>query len=232
MLLHVVGLNIWCGNAMCFVSNNMRQQVAPGRATLLPGLQWFARLCQAVLLSTLIVPSSSLQDNTTYVHVTEWADARTKLQSVGILLQSSTGAPSPLQPPALSVRNCLVAATNNTLVPDLLRAAAIVTPQPLLVYLTTNVSIGVAPALPATGIQIGRPVVFVGLWSAVTSINFQMVVNQLNASVSPYSNVTFVGVVLENLATGDSVTSAIAAPFSITIENNVWAVYYNRCVAV
>lgn len=68
-----------------------------------------------------------------------------------------------------------------------------------------------------------------GLQSAITSINFHMVVNQLNASTSQYSNTTFVGLVLENLGPGDTITSAVAAPFSIAVVNNVWAVYYNRC---
>eukprot|EP00878_Enallax_costatus_P021540 GHUV01022807.1.p1 GENE.GHUV01022807.1~~GHUV01022807.1.p1 ORF type:complete len:199 (-),score=39.82 GHUV01022807.1:293-889(-) len=136
--------------------------------------------------------------------------------------QNSQQLPSPY------ISNCILGATNSTLVPALLTNAAKETPQPLLVYLTTNVSLGVFPKLPATGVQINRPVIFVGLQSLVTSIDFQMAVNQLNETGSKYSNVTFVGVVLENLAPGDTVTGAVAPPFSITISNNVWAAYYNR----
>lgn len=132
--------------------------------------------------------------------------------------------------PALTVNNCLLLTTNTTLLPALRSHAAVATPVPLLVYLTSNVTIGLQPPLPAYGIQIKRPVVFVGLQSLDTSIDFQMVVNQLNLTGSPYSNTTFVGTVLENLAAGDTVTSAVAAPFSIAVSNNLWAVYYNRWV--
>eukprot|EP00882_Tetradesmus_deserticola_P018865 GHRQ01020267.1.p1 GENE.GHRQ01020267.1~~GHRQ01020267.1.p1 ORF type:complete len:154 (-),score=54.63 GHRQ01020267.1:116-577(-) len=111
-----------------------------------------------------------------------------------------------------------------------MRQAAVVTPQPLLVFITTNVSLGVNPALPPGGLQFNRPVLLVGLQSVVTSVDFGMVVNQLNLTRSIYSNLTIVGLVLENLAPGDAVTSAIAAPFSIAIINNLWAAYYNRCV--
>jgi hypothetical protein len=120
--------------------------------------------------------------------------------------------------------------TNATLLSALIPHAAVATPLPLLVYLTSNVSIGAYPPLPASGVVIRRPVVFVGLQSAITSIDFQMVVNQLNAS-AVYSNTTFVGLALENLGPGDTITSAVAAPFSIAVVNNVWAVYYNRCGA-
>lgn len=144
-------------------------------------------------------------------------------------MQAPAQLSNPLQLPPPLVKNCLVTATNSTLVPSLIANAAAVTPQPLLVYITTNVSIGAFPSLPATGVPINRPVVFVGLQSLVTSIDFQMVVNQLNATGSQYSNVTFVGLALENLAPGDATTSTVAAPFSIAISNNVWAVFYNRC---
>jgi hypothetical protein len=121
--------------------------------------------------------------------------------------------------------------TNATLLSALIPHAAVATPLPLLVYLTSNVSIGAHPPLPANGVVVKRPVVFVGLQSVITSIDFQMVVNQLNASASQYSNTTFVGLALENLGPGDTITSAVAAPFSIAVVNNVWAVYYNRCDA-
>lgn len=166
-----------------------------------------------------------VQDNTNFLHIRQWSDARTQLRSVGVLLGSSVPGSPPTVP---IVKNCLTLTTNTTLVSALIPHAAVATPLPLLVYLTSNVTIGAHPPLPSNGVVIKRPVVFVGVQSAITSIDFEMVVNQLNASASQYANTTFVGLALENLGPGDIVTSAVAAPFSIAIVNNVWAVYYNR----
>jgi hypothetical protein len=172
-----------------------------------------------------------LQDNSTFLYVHEWSDSRTQLSGVGLLLQAQQQQQQ--QQPSLAattvVKNCITAATNNTLVPALKAHAAILTPQPLLVFITTNVSLGMHPPLPSEGLHFNRPVVLVGLQSAVTSVDFEMVVNQLNLTGSKYSNVTFVGLVLENIAPGDAATSVVAAPFSIAISNNLWAAYYNRC---
>jgi hypothetical protein len=96
------------------------------------------------------------------------------------------------------------------------------------VYLTTNVSLGARPRLPAAGIAVGRPLLIVGLQSAITSIDFEMAVNQVNETGSQHANVTLVGVAMENLAPGDAVSSTVAAPFSIAVVNNVWPVLYNR----
>jgi hypothetical protein len=168
-----------------------------------------------------------LQDNSTFVYVHEWTDSRTQLSGVGLLLQAKQRPMSVAAAPV--VKNCIVAATNNTLVPALLTHAPISTPQPLLVFITTNVTLGEHPPLPPEGLQFNRPVVLVGLQSVVTSIDFEMVVNQLNLTGSKFSNVTLVGLVLENIAPGDAATSVVAAPFSIAISNNLWAAYYNRC---
>lgn len=168
-----------------------------------------------------------MQDNSSFLHIHHWTDGKTTLDSVGLLLETAALQNS-LQLPSPHISNCILGATNSTLVPALLTNAAVATPQPLLVYLTTNVSLGAFPKLPATGVLVNRPVIFVGLQSLVTSIDFQMVVNQLNETGSKYSNVTFVGVVLENLAPGDAITTALAPPFSIAISNNVWAVSFNR----
>eukprot|EP00878_Enallax_costatus_P006127 GHUV01006423.1.p1 GENE.GHUV01006423.1~~GHUV01006423.1.p1 ORF type:complete len:1088 (+),score=332.66 GHUV01006423.1:306-3569(+) len=169
-------------------------------------------------------------DNSTFIHVYDWSDGVTTLKSVGLLLQQTDDASGKLGPSPALTENVVLAATNGTLVPSLMAHASIVTKQPLLVYITTNVSLGLNPQLPASGLAINRPVVFVGLQSLVTSIDFQMVVNQLNETGSTYSNVTFVGLVLENLAPGDSESSALAAPLSIAVSNNVWAAFYNRTV--
>jgi hypothetical protein len=68
---------------------------------------------------------------------------------------------------------------NRTLVPTLLRDAGVRTAQPLLVRITTNVTLG--PGLNSS-IPIRRPVLLMGLASAVTSVDFGMVVSQLNVT--------------------------------------------------
>jgi hypothetical protein len=171
------------------------------------------------------------QDNTNFFHIQHWSDAHTQLKSVGVLLATpGPGPPGAVQLNLPYVKNCLFAMTNVSLLSALIPHAAVATPLPLLVYLASNVSLGMHPPLPAQGVLIKRPVVFVGLLSVITSIDFEMVVNQLNVTGSPYSNTTFVGLVLENLAPGDVVTSAVASPLSIAITNNLWAVYFNRWV--
>jgi hypothetical protein len=190
-------------------------------------LRSWRRLAELPLL--LLLLGALLQDNTNFIHIHHWSDGRTLLRSVGLLL-GSPAYEAGAAPALPSVKNCLIISTNTTLLPALIPNAAVATPLPLLIYLTSNVSIGQHPPLPVGGIVIKRPVVFVGMQSLLTSIDFEMVVNQLNLTGSQYSNITFVGVVLENLAPGDIITSAVASPFSIAITNNVWAVLYNRCV--
>lgn len=159
-------------------------------------------------------------DNVSFLHVHGFNDSRTTLHSVGVLLQAPPSTPNPVNLPWPLVKDCVMA-TNATLVPSLLTFAGATTSQPLLVYVDANVSLGAS-------VVIRRPVVFIGLQSLLTSVDLQMVVNQLNETDSPYANVTFVGLILENLAPGDVVTSAVAAPFSIAITNNVFAAYYDR----
>lgn len=191
-------------------------------------ISWCTNTHRAAAISfyRLVRHCAPLQDNATVLYVHQWKDTRTQLAAVALLLQAPAQAPNSLNLPSPLVKNSLVAGTNRTLLPFLLMNAAITTPQPLLVFITTNVSLGAHPPLPVTGIAINRPVVFIGLQSLVTSIDFEMVVNQLNAT-SKYSNITVVGLVLENLAPGDAETSAVASPFSIAISNNLWAAFYN-----
>jgi hypothetical protein len=68
---------------------------------------------------------------------------------------------------------------NATLVRTLLRDASIATPQPLLVRITSNVTLG--PGLNGS-LPIRRPVLLLGLASVPTSVDFGMVVNQLNVT--------------------------------------------------
>ncbi|KAI8470186.1 MAG: hypothetical protein J3K34DRAFT_521543 [Monoraphidium minutum] len=169
-------------------------------------------------------------DNATFLHIHDYSapDGRAALLSVAVLLRPppppAGGAPPPPPPGAL------LGVTNATLVPLLLAHARADTAAPLLVYLASNVSLGSHPRLPARGVPVRRPLVIVGLQSLVTSIDLEMQVNQLNEAAGRRANVTFAGVVLENLAPGDAATSVVASPFSIAVVNNVWAAYYNRTV--
>jgi hypothetical protein len=74
-----------------------------------------------------------------------------------------------------------MAATNDTLVELLQQYASVTSPAPLLVLLTTNVSLCYAPfgALPRGGLCIKRPVVFVGSPTVATGVNFCMQANQV-----------------------------------------------------
>jgi hypothetical protein len=176
------------------------------------------------------------QDNATFIHIHAWSDGRTSLRSVGLLLQdrgagAAAAASSASQAVHLPrIANALPAMTNSSLVPALLAHAGIPTAAPLLVYLAANTSLGAAPPLPAGGVRVARPLLLVGLASLPTSLDLQMVVNQLNETGGGHANVTFAGLILENLAAGDAETGPYAPPFSLTITNNVWSVLYNRCV--
>lgn len=147
-------------------------------------------------------PNPVPQDNTTFVHIAKYTDGRTSLSSVGVFLAGAPpgGAPPGPLPVAATSPNALLAATNATLVPGLLAGAGIAQAAPLLVYVASNVSLGAHPPLPLGGIAVRRPVVLVGLASRPTSVDFEMVVNQLNASTSTWARVTFVELILENLA--------------------------------
>lgn len=87
---------------------------------------------------------------------------------------------------------------NTTLVPTLVRDAAVSTSQPLLVRVTANVTLGPGLLRP---ISIRRPVLLLGMASALTSVDLGMVVNQLNVT-SPYGKIYWQSLVLENLAPG------------------------------
>jgi hypothetical protein len=178
-------------------------------------------------------PCGPTQDNATFIHIHKWTNDRNGwLHSVGVLLAAPPGTPDPLELPPPLVANAVLAATNATLVPALTLHAGALSRAPLLVYVASNVSLGLAPPLPASGVVVRRPLVIVGLQSLVTSVDLGMVVNQLNETGSPYSNVTFVGLALENCAPGDAGSAIVAGPFSIAISNNLWAASYNRYAAV
>jgi hypothetical protein len=140
-----------------------------------------------------------------------------------------TGAPGTPAPPASTVQqplNYVWWADNSTIVQHLTQQGGMNTPLPLLLYQTGNVTLGAAQ-VPPGGIAINRPVFWVGLSSANTSVDWHMSVNQL-VLTGTWSNLTFVSLVIENTAPGDARSAEVAAPLSTTSVANIWAVYVNR----
>jgi hypothetical protein len=72
----------------------------------------------------------------------------------------------------------------------------------MLIRLMDDVTLG--PGITHS-IPIRRPILLLGMVSAPTSVDMGMVVNQLNVT-PPFGQITWQGLVLENLAPGESVT--------------------------
>jgi hypothetical protein len=128
-----------------------------------------------------------LQDGKTFVHVAAWESKQSSVHSVTLISGSCLAADASSYTDfagALATAEqdgCNVQSVDNTtLIPTLVESGGIPTPQPLLVFITANVSLGFG--LKAGSIPIHRPVVLVGLYSVPTSIDMYMVVNQLNVT--------------------------------------------------
>jgi hypothetical protein len=151
-----------------------------------------------------------LQDGRSFLHIPEYMDKSTALRSVTLISGpcEAEAADTFLQPaaaaalvPSAPPGGCNVRSVNNeTLVPTLLRDAAVPTDQPLLVLIIANVTLG--QGLHAGAIDIRRPTLMVGLWSEPTSVDLGMVVNQLNVT-APNSQVFWQSLYLENAAPGE-----------------------------
>jgi hypothetical protein len=130
-------------------------------------------------------------------------------------LYNGGGGAAPAQLPL----SYLLSATNYTLVPLLEAHAAVHTHVPLLVYITTNVTVCCpAPAprglLPMGGLHLNRPVVFVGCVEQPTSMDFRLQASTLNmtefdADGTQYA-IAWDSMVLENLPHGDASSISIA----------------------
>ena len=126
--------------------------------------------------------------------------------------------------------SCVLDANNQTLIPQLVLHAGVETDVPLMVFITTNVTLaGLGDVLP-DGIALNRPLILAGFLTLVTSMDFQMEVSQLSLVCSDKGTVTFLQLVLENLAPADLKASKIAGAYSVLIQNNIWPVYYDRWV--
>jgi len=142
-----------------------------------------------------------LQDRKSFLHVPAWSNNDTSLLAVTLVRAPCAVAydarlgTADWAPPA----GCgLLAADNSTLVPVLLRNASIPTSEPLLIRITSNVTLG--HGLKGS-IHIRRPVILLGLASVVTSMDMGMVVNQVNVT-GPNGTLVWQALVLENLAPG------------------------------
>jgi hypothetical protein len=99
-----------------------------------------------------------------------------------------------------SVPGCNVrSATNDTLIPMLMRDATINTTQPLLIRLVSNVTLGSNIERP---IVLARPVLILGASSSLVSVDLRMAVNQFNVT-RRNAQLAWQAVVLENLAPGE-----------------------------
>ncbi len=141
--------------------------------------------------------------------------------------------------------NYVLSATNSTLIPLLRAHAGRVTNEPLIVYITTNVTLtwarlgsnssyaassatGSSQELAVGGIPVNRPLVLVGSALRNTSIDFGMDVNLLNLLASPYANVTFDSLVLENLGPGDALTAKYANGASLSVTSVMFPLLFER----
>lgn len=130
-----------------------------------------------------------------------WSDNHTELYSVTIL----TGPCNPavghvaFSGVQTNLPGCNIRTVNNeTLVPTLQRDATINTTQPLLVRITSNVTLG--PGLEGP-IVVQRPVLLLGTSSAPISVDMGMMVNHLHV-LAPTAQLAWQALVLENLAPG------------------------------
>jgi hypothetical protein len=148
-----------------------------------------------------------LQDGTSFLNIPHWSDGNTELYSVSILTGPCIIPQQQLIRPIAGVLvnmsfvpGCNVrSATNNTLIPILMRDATINTTQPLLIRLASNVTLGVNIKRP---IVIARPVLILGASSSLVSVDLGMAVNQFNVT-RRNAQLAWQAVVLENLAPGD-----------------------------
>ncbi|GBF95015.1 hypothetical protein Rsub_07516 [Raphidocelis subcapitata] len=131
---------------------------------------------------------------------------------------------------AAAGKNYVIAADNATIVRQMEGRCGLETPAPLLVYLTSNITMS-KPPVPKSGIDIARPLAMVGLASLPTSIDWAMQANQWIMAPGPrfrWAYVTLDSVVLENLGFGDARSAQIAKPLAVTYTLNLWPLYYER----
>ena len=187
-----------------------------------------------------------LQDNASFLHLIWWSSestgSSTIWDSTGLLVADSiqhlresaqlagaavsgSNSSSRSSSPASDLRSSYVA-TNSSLVPIIRSAGGVSTMQPLLVYVATNVTLGPL-VVPAEGIAVNRPLYLVGLRSSNTSVDFQMLPNQLRL-LDMYSNITMDYLLLENMCYGNDETAKMNKGADMHITANVFGILYDR----
>jgi hypothetical protein len=108
--------------------------------------------------------------------------------------------------------------------------AGLHTQRPLLLFLTSNITLDPPEQAPAnSSYPVNRPVYFIGLISSKTSIDFRRTPNQLNLTGSGLGRVYFLSVALENQGYGDAYTTWYSGLYSPLILHNMWGVLVDRC---
>ncbi len=122
----------------------------------------------------------------------------------------------------------MAAADSASLVPLLLTHAGTNTSQPLVICLTSNVSLTRADMPEGGVLHINRPVILMGSMQRPTSIDFSNEVNMLDLTGGPHAHVTLDTLVLENIAPGDAQSAAVASGAGLSVNFFVWALRYDR----
>ena len=170
-----------------------------------------------------------LQDHASFLHITKWVKPGVQLLGVTLIAaecadKMGTDASIGALTSKGQLQNCstLLSPTSQLLIPTVLQQAPLNTSAPLVIFLTQNVTLGQFYTL------VNRPLYFIGLVTRRTSVDFHMVVNQMNLTASDNGIVYFISTVMENVAHGDVVTGYVAPPFSVLVVNNLYPVYFSR----
>jgi hypothetical protein len=157
----------------------------------------------SMLIASPIGAEHCLQDNSSYAYVSGELDGA-MLNGVGIFIKPTAVVASPATTAAAAVGgvNYLLEVNNSTFLQALETYAAIDTHVPLFMQLATNISWG--HQMPEAGepLAINRQLALAGQGGVLTAIDFASRVNQV-ALTGQWSNITFDGLVLENLGIGD-----------------------------
>lgn len=179
-----------------------------------------------------------LQDYMSYVYVSSFSSGGFSCRGCGLFLQfQGSNGPSEAADDTLQGTNYLLGVSNASFVPALLKYATIDTVRPLFVLLSSNISWGQHPSMqqqqggsaPAAALAVGRPLVLAGQQGAATSLDLGMGVNKVSLA-GQHANLTFDGLVIENLAYGDRQSGNQLSGLSLINTFNIWFFYWDRCV--
>uniref|UniRef100_A0A383WJF9 Protein kinase domain-containing protein n=1 Tax=Tetradesmus obliquus TaxID=3088 RepID=A0A383WJF9_TETOB len=175
-------------------------------------------------------------DYVSYVYVSSFSSGGFSCRGCGLFLQfQGSNGPSEAADDTLQGTNYLLGVSNASFVPALLKYATIDTVRPLFVLLSSNISWGQHPLMqqqqggssPAAALAVGRPLVLAGQQGAATSLDLGMGVNKVSLA-GQHANLTFDGLVIENLAYGDRQSGNQLSGLSLINTFNIWFFYWDR----